>query len=276
MLKRPYFAFPLLLWLLVLTACSTTGALTHEISMAQDRVITEQETAKAVDSEFQKQGVIYDDPANQRMLSDIVNRLVKASHDPQARFTVRLVKQKEPNAFSVGGQYVYVTSGLLNFTNGDKDQLAGILGHEISHDFAGHQDRKGAVEVWKDLAVSLVSAGGSKKTVGTAAGLTADLFTLKYSRAYEREADVLGTVYTYRAGFDPNGLNRFFENMSKQGGVPPALSFLSTHPSDPSRIQNISLVIQFLQKKMTVEEVAAIDPKTADVLRAVVQLDGGS
>ena len=270
MLKRIYFVLPLLLWVASFTACSTTSSIEREVSTAQDRVVTEQEAAKAVDGEFQTKNLIYDDPANQRMLSDMVARLVKTSHNPKANFTVRLVKQNEPNAFSVGGQYVYVTAGLLKFANGDKDMLAGILGHEISHDFAGHQDRKGTVEAWKDMAVSLIG----NKSAQTAAGLTANLFTLKYSRAYEREADILGAVYTYRAGYDPRGLNRFFEKMSKQGGgIPTNLSFLSTHPSDPSRIQNINLVIQFLKKELTVDEIAAIDPKTADVLRAVVQLD---
>ncbi len=269
MLKRIYFVLPLILWVASLTACSTTGTLERQISSSQDRMVTEQEAAKAVDGEFQKQGLIYDDPANQKMLSDMVARLVKTSHNPRARFTVRLVKQKEPNAFSVGGQYVYATAGLLKFANGDKDQLAGILGHEISHDFAGHQDRKGAVEAWKGMAVSLIS----NKSAQTAAGLTANLFTLKYSRAYEREADVLGAVYTYRAGYDPKGLNRFFEKMSSVGGIPASLSFLSSHPSDPSRIQNIDLVVRFLKKELTLEEVTAINAQTADILQAVVQLD---
>jgi predicted Zn-dependent protease len=268
-----FFKSLLLLFLPLLAGCTALNPpLENQVLTAQDRAISEREAAQVIDAEFVKQSLVYEDASQESYVKGIVDRITRASHNKNARFTVRLYKQKEPNAFSIGGQYIYVTSGLLQYVKQDKDQLAGILGHEMSHDFLGHLERKETVDVWKDLAVALVSGNGEKKTVQTAAGLTANIFTLKYSRAYEKEADIFGAVYAYRAGFDPQGMVRFFEDQSRRG-IPSALNFLSTHPADPIRVRTVSLVKRFLKGELTLDQIATVDPKTSQTLASVVRLD---
>jgi len=70
-------------------------------------------------------------------------------------------------------------------------------------------------------------------------GLTSQLGILKYSRTHENEADKLGLIFAALAGYDPNAAIPFWERMAKQssGNKPP--EFLSTHPSDESRISEL-------------------------------------
>jgi predicted Zn-dependent protease len=120
------------------------------------------------------------------------------------------------------------------------------MGHEIAHAIARHGDERmsqGLLVETGGMALSAALASQPETTRQlwmTAFGLGASVgVILPYSRLHENEADRLGLIFMAMAGYDPRAAVTFWERMSQQkkGAAPP--EFLSTHPADETRIQNI-------------------------------------
>jgi len=121
-----------------------------------------------------------------------------------------------------------------------------VMGHEIAHAVARHGDERmsqGLIVQTGGMALSAALASRPETTRQlwmTAFGLGASVgMILPYSRLHENEADRLGLIFMAMAGYDPRVAVQFWERMSQQkkGSAPP--EFLSTHPADETRIQNI-------------------------------------
>ena len=143
-----------------------------------------------------------------------------------------------------GGKVVAYT-GILPITR-DEQGLAVVLGHEIAHAIAEHGSERMSQGLLADLGgVALSEALKTKPEETrqlwmTAFGVGAQYGALlPFSRLQESEADRLGLIFMALAGYDPNGAVGFWERMAsaKPGAAPP--QFLSTHPSDATRIQAI-------------------------------------
>ncbi|MBI5696677.1 MAG: M48 family metallopeptidase [Nitrospirae bacterium] len=156
-----------------------------------------------------------------------------------------LVDNKEVNAWCMPGGKVVVYSGILPVTKDDTG-LAVVMGHEIAHAVASHGEERmsqGLLAQFGGAALGAAVASKPKETQDlymTAFGLGAQVgVLLPYSRVQETEADHLGLIFMAMAGYDPNEAVGFWQRMSagKQGGAPP--EFLSTHPADQTRINNI-------------------------------------
>jgi predicted Zn-dependent protease len=157
----------------------------------------------------------------------------------------KLVESKEKNAWCMPGGKVVVYTGILDIAQDDAG-LAVVMGHEIAHAIAKH----GAERMSQAL---LVSAGGvaldtamenessgRRQAFLMAYGLGATVgLMLPYSRTHEKEADRLGLIFMAMAGYDPQTAVDFWERMKaeKEGSSTP--EFLSTHPADETRIENI-------------------------------------
>ncbi len=266
-----------LAFFLLISGCAygpSYSTLENDIRSGSQRVTTERQEASVFDQELLNKGMIANNPSVTNGLIALVNRLTQVSHRPGSRFTVRLIKDKTPNAFSIGGEYLYVHEGLLTFIGSNNDALAGVLAHEISHDIAGHSARNMSAQTWRNLAAAVVDKATGNKVATAVAGAAGTLALLKYSRGQEQEADILGTVYGYRAGYDPNQFITFFQNLEKQSQIPGYLTFLTDHPAYATRVQTIRLVHQYMRREVTLAQIAAIDRKTADVLATVDRLDG--
>ncbi|WP_243439324.1 M48 family metallopeptidase [Fundidesulfovibrio soli] len=165
-----------------------------------------------------------------------------------ARWEFYVIEKKEPNAFCLPGGIVFVNSGLFPYVKND-DQLAAVIGHEVAHALAHH----GAERVSQRMAVALPGVavatvlGSESPALGQAFasvyGIGANVgYVLPHSRQQESEADRIGLILMAKAGYDPDAAVGFWNNMrAAKGSKPP--EFLSTHPADDSRIQNI---IRFL------------------------------
>ncbi|MGY4539691.1 putative Zn-dependent protease [Mucilaginibacter sp. UYNi724] len=158
-----------------------------------------------------------------------------------------LIQSKEINAWCMPGGKVAVYSGILPVTATDAG-LATVMGHEIGHAIAHHS----AEALSQQMAVqaggtAIGAATGSKSQatqtiIGTLYGVGGQLATLKYSRDKENEADRLGLTFMAMAGYDPRLAVSFWQRMAAQNqGAPP--EFLSTHPSDATRIANIQRLV---------------------------------
>ncbi len=158
-----------------------------------------------------------------------------------------VVKSNEVNAWCMPGGKVVFYTGILPITK-DDNGIAVVMGHEIAHAIAKHGNERMSQQL-------LISMGGmalatalekkpeeTKNLFLTAFGVGSTLGTLAYSRNHEYEADRMGMIFMAMAGYNPNSAVEFWQRMSANGGsgVP---EFLSTHPSDQNRINELKKLI---------------------------------
>jgi len=156
-----------------------------------------------------------------------------------------VVESEEVNAWCMPGGKVVVYTGILPITR-DETGLAVVMGHEIAHAIAQHGGERmsqGLIQQLGGVALSVALKNEPATTqnifmaaygIGTTVGIM-----LPFSRTHESEADRLGLVFMAMAGYDPNAAVDFWTRMSQKsgGGAPP--EWLSTHPSDETRIADI-------------------------------------
>ena len=155
-----------------------------------------------------------------------------------------LLDSKEVNAWCMPGGKVAVYTGILPIMK-DENGMAVVMGHEIAHAIAKHSsERASQAMVAQGLGSSLGALAGQNPTTAKnvflgAVGVGTQLKMLSFGRNQESEADRLGLIFMAMAGYDPHGAPTFWERMAAQSqGAPP--QFLSTHPSDASRIAAIN------------------------------------
>lgn len=156
-----------------------------------------------------------------------------------------LIDSKEANAWCMPGGKVAVYTGILPITSNEIG-LAVVMGHEIAHAVAAHGDERMSQGLLAQLGGAALSQALSEKPQQTqqlwmtvfGAGVTYGAL-LPYSRVQETEADYLGLIFMAMAGYDPTEALSFWQRMAQQnrGQAPP--EFMSTHPSDESRIASI-------------------------------------
>ncbi len=159
-----------------------------------------------------------------------------------------LVESKEVNAWCMPGGKVMVYSGILPVTQNEAG-LAVVIGHEIAHAVAKHSNERMSQALVAQLGGQVLGEALRQKPQQTqqiwmslfGVGVTLGA-VLPYNRLQETEADRLGLIFMAMAGFDPNTALGFWQRMSQAGGAQPP-EFLSTHPSDATRMQNIRAVI---------------------------------
>lgn len=165
------------------------------------------------------------------------------------RWEFNLVEDSEVNAWCMPGGKVVVYTGILSVAR-DETGLAVVMGHEIAHAVANHGAERMSQGLLTQLGGLALEAALSQKPQETsnlflaAYGLGAQVgVLLPYSRLHESEADHLGLIFMAMAGYDPREAVGFWERMrdTKKGAHAP--EFLSTHPADARRIENIKSLI---------------------------------
>jgi len=157
----------------------------------------------------------------------------------------RLVDSKEVNAWCMPGGKVVVYSGILPVAR-DAAGLAVVMGHEIAHAVANHGNERMSQELLAQFGATALDAALKEKPQetremwNTAFGVGATYGALlPFSRVQESEADHLGLIFMASAGYDPHAAPEFWKRMAQLGGSKPP-EFLSTHPSDETRIRKIN------------------------------------
>ena len=194
--------------------------------------------------EAERQFPLLNVPQIDAYVERIGERLVLAApaqfQHPEFHFTYKVVNVKDLNAFALPGGYTYVNRGLIEAAK-TEGQLAGVMAHEISHVLLRHGTAQYAkaqkVGIWAGLA----AIGGA--VLGGQAGATLaqsafGVYFLKYSREYEREADLLGARIMANAGYNPRDLAEVFRMLEREGGSN-GPEFLSDHPNPGNRYDYI-------------------------------------
>lgn len=138
---------------------------------------------------------------------------VNANGDPTITFTIALINEVQ-----------------------NRDELAFVMGHEAAHHIAGHLERTQSTALAGGVLGGLIGAalGGDAATIDMLQNVGATVGARSYSKAYELEADQLGTVITARAGFNPVRGAQFFTRIPDPGD-----RFLGTHPPNAQRIETV-------------------------------------
>ena len=142
-----------------------------------------------------------------------------------------------------GGKVVFYT-GILPICK-NTDGIAAVMGHEVAHAFAKHGQERMTSAYGQQLggiAVALGTSGQEAETQqlwNTVYGIGSQVGMLAYSRTHETEADKLGMVFMIMAGYNPEEAIQVWVRMSElsKGSAPP--EFLSTHPSNETRVKNL-------------------------------------
>jgi predicted Zn-dependent protease len=202
---------------------------------------------KQLAQEVESQAKIVNDPVIAEYVNRVGQNIVRNS-DAQVPFTIKVVEDESVNAFALPGGFFFVNTGLILKAQTEAE-LAGVMSHEIAHVAARHgtrQDTKAQIASYATLPMIFMGGGWAAYGIRQAAQVLIPIGFLRFSRAYEEEADNLGLQYMYKTGYDPVAFVDFFEKIqamekTKKGTIS---QFFSTHPLTGSRITNAQKNIQ--------------------------------
>jgi Zn-dependent protease with chaperone function len=202
---------------------------------------------------FQQMPVLPDDSPESIYVRQLGQKLTATI--PEATswpFEFHVVPQKEINAFALPGGQMFINLGTLTSARTEAE-LAGVMGHEMAHVYMQHSAKQAGKAQTTGMLAGLASAvlGG---TVGSRMGglvgqlgqmgiqMTAEGMMMKYSRGDETQADSVGAVILYKAGYNPQSMVDFFKTMGAQAGAAPPQLF-SSHPNPGNRQEAIGKLI---------------------------------
>ena len=256
-----------------LVACTTT---TEQGSVGVQRsqllLVSSADLDKAAAAQYQDvlktetpKGNVNRDPQQAERVRNIAKRLI-----PQTavfrkdaldwKWEVNVITSPEVNAWCMPGGKIAVYTGIIEKVQITDDELAAVMGHEISHALREHGRERASQQLAAGAGATLTGVladiflPGSGQIATTGAQLGSQVgVLLPYSRVQETEADRMGVELAARAGYDPRAAVALWQKMAKLsgGGTPPKL--LSTHPSHEDRIKDLT---EFSQKVMPLYEQA--------------------
>jgi hypothetical protein len=199
---------------------------------------------------FQQMPVLPDDSPESLYIRQLGQKLVATIPEQNSwPFEFHVVPQKEINAFALPGGQMFVNVGTITAAKNEAE-LAGVMGHEMAHVYMQHSAKQ-AGKAQKTGLIEQVAEVALGATVGSKAGglvgqlgdmgiqMGAEGLMMKYSRNDESQADAVGTVILYKAGYNPQAMVDFFKTLAAQGGPTPP-QFLSDHPNPENREQAIA------------------------------------
>jgi predicted Zn-dependent protease len=197
-----------------LLSCSNSGGDWTVLATKPDQESARRDLPETIERDLGLLG----DPALDAYLDSVGRRVLHALESPRHAYTFQVIDEVEPNAFVLPGGSIFVSRGLLAFSN-NEDELACVLGHEISHAENRHIARPNEIAEESGPLLSAWSRSVRRES---------------YSMRMEKEADELGQRLCAAAGYDPMGLVSFLQNLRRaervRFGLSRQPSFLDSHP----------------------------------------------
>jgi predicted Zn-dependent protease len=245
----------LLLATLALASCQTvqtTQSGTVGVDRRQTMMLSSAEVNRGAEQAYQQtlkqamqKSMLNRDPGQVQRVRAIASRLIPATgafraDAPGWKWEVNVITSSDINAWCMPGGKIAVFTGLIEKLRITDDELAAVMGHEIAHALREHGRERASQQVAQSVAVNVLGAVVGLGDIGTdLAGIVADVtYGLPNSREFEREADRIGVELAARAGYDPRAAVTLWQKMAQTAanGTP---QFLSTHPSEQSRVQDL-------------------------------------
>lgn len=219
--------------------------------------------------QIKKKYKISHDPAINAEVQKVGKRVAAAAKRPDFRWEFVVFDDKEANAFCLPGGKVGIFTGILKYTK-DEAGLATVISHEVAHAMARHAGERMSQSLLTQLGgIGLGAAlGGLSPLAGQAAMTGYDVgtqlaFLLPYSRKQEYEADHIGLILMAKAGYDPEQALEFWKRMSAKDKKSKPPQFMSTHPTDENRLQELQAFLPEARKYYTPQMAETATPKPA-------------
>ena len=248
----------ILLLLVTISACATspTGRSQLMLVSPEQAISASREAYIQTLAPLQEKGQVDSDPAISTRVRLITGRLIAQAikiypHTSNWEWSVKVIDdQKMVNAWCMAGGKMAIYTGLIDQIKATDDEIAQVMGHEISHALANHTAERMSVAMASQLGLVGLAIATKDNDYGgailTGSALAAALaITLPNSRTSETEADIMGIEIAARAGYDPRAAATLWRKMGAVGGKTPP-QFLSTHPSPANRQENLSSMAEQL------------------------------
>lgn len=250
------------LLLLFLASCATnpiTGRSQLLLVSEQSAIAQSAQAYQSLIGGLDKKGKLSTDEKLNARIHLITDRLIDQAvvYRPETRnwtWSVKVIDDpKTVNAFCMAGGKMAIYTGLIEKINPTDDEIAAVMGHEISHALLQHSREQMSEQAVLGVGVALVGAtaatNGDRQGRETVAGLGAmTLIMLPHSRNAESEADRVGIELAAKAGYNPHAAVTLWNKMLKESGDNSTSDWLSTHPASPKRID----ALQNLEPQMAV------------------------
>jgi len=229
--------------LFLVVACQTVS----QTGRSQFIVVSESQERQLGDEAYQeiiKKSRLSTRSDWQTQLRRVGQRIAAVADRPEYKWEFNVIQGKEVNAFALPGGKVAFWEGIMPIAQ-DDNGIAVIMGHEIAHALARHGAERMSQEMGVQAIGQILALGIGKVSpglhddflkvygLGTSVGVL-----MPWGRSQESEADQIGLTLMAKAGYDPAAAIAFWQRMSKVAGDKPP-EFLSTHPSDETRIAQI-------------------------------------
>jgi len=229
----------------MLSACATSPTGRSQLIIFPDSQLNEmgQQAFSSMKSDIK----ISNKPVDNKLVQCIAAELLEFVPDTvyEGDWEVVVFDDPQVNAFALPGGKIGVYTGLLDVAV-NQHQVAAVIGHEIGHVIARHGNERmsqsAAASFTQQSVAAVLQANEVAQTplIMQGLGLATQLGTLSYSRTHETEADIIGLDLMARAGFQPAESVELWKNMAANSGGNKPPEFLSTHPAESTRIENLS------------------------------------
>jgi Zn-dependent protease with chaperone function len=194
-----------------------------------------------------------DSEAINKIFSEVVNALNTSAHDfceiyseqDLCEWNYRLEENKIFNAYASGKNDITILTGLINGIE-ESEELAFVVAHELGHHIANHISESSRNILLGQLAGAVIGAAvygseGTSEDINQIANLGGSIGRLRFSRAQENEADLIGIAILIKAGLDLSKAEKVIVRMAQEDSREKRSSFLDTHPSSPERLAYFKL-----------------------------------
>ena len=230
-------------FVVIIAACVTTP-ISNKSAFIMIPIRQEIALGKQAYNQILKEEKDSSDQKTTNLVKQIGLRLAKVSAMPNLDWEFHLIQSEQQNAFALPGGKVAVYTGLLPIAMNEAG-LATVMSHEIAHVIARHGAQRMSRQLILTAGLMATSISlkndRQKKMIMSALGVGIVYgLTLPFSRSNEAEADQIGLRYMARAGYNPTEAVRFWKRFSSVKGGKKVPEFLSTHPTDKTRIALIN------------------------------------
>lgn len=230
----------------IISACATNIAGRKQIMLVSESTAIQASKQAYISTldPLQKEGKVDNNAAVVKRVTVITNRLIQQAGKMRPdtinwEWEVKVIDDPETvNAWCMAGGKMAIYTGLIDKLKATDDEIAQVMGHELSHALANHSAERMSVAMAENLALSILT-DGNNALAEQAAQLA---ITLPNSRKSESEADTIGIELAAKAGYDPQAAVTLWQKMAQvSGGGQP--EFLSTHPAPENRERNLKNMI---------------------------------
>jgi predicted Zn-dependent protease len=239
----PFRSYPAWCALLLLAAVAVACQTVPITGRSQVLLLSEGEETKLGQEAYRQilaQSRLSADPALNGLVTRVGSRIAAVTGRPYA-WEYRVIEDRQANAFALPGGKIAVYTGILPMTR-DEAGLAAVLGHEVAHVVARHSGERMSQQLTARLGLGILGSvlGASRETTELMGQVVVAGLLLPFGRHQESEADHIGLILMAKAGYDPRAARDLWVRMAEASrGRPRPPEFLSTHPSEQTRIRQI-------------------------------------